>query len=108
MLINQLRAYKVDIVALQETRWTGSRILEKQDCTLFYSCDNKEHILSTGFLVSKRIKHLIIHVKPTTPRIRTLKLRGKFFNYSVVKGHTPTETSDEEIDGGFSCSRNSL
>jgi len=26
---------------------------------------------------------------------------GKFFNYSVVIGHAPTETSDEEKDGCF-------
>jgi len=50
MLIKQLSAYKTDIVALREIRWTGSRILEKQDCTLLYSCENKEHILGTGFL----------------------------------------------------------
>jgi hypothetical protein len=36
MLVNQLSAYKADIVAFQEIRWTGSGILEKQDCTLFY------------------------------------------------------------------------
>jgi len=101
MHINQLSAYKVDKVVLQEIRWTGSRILEKQDCTLFYSCDNKDHILGTGFLVSKRIKHLIIDFKRTTPRICTLRMRGKFFNYSVVKGRAPTETSDEEKDGCF-------
>jgi hypothetical protein len=82
-------------------RWTGSRIMEKQDCTLFYNCDNKDHILGTGFLVSKRIKHPIIDFKPTTPRICTLRTRGKCFNYSVVKGHAPTETSDEEKDRYF-------
>jgi len=54
-LINQLSAYKADIVALQEIRWTGSGILAKRDCTLFYNCDNKCHILGTGVLVSKRI-----------------------------------------------------
>jgi len=74
MLIKQLSAYKADTVALQEIRWTGSGILGKQDCTLFYSCDNKEHILGTGFLVSKRIKHLILDFKPTTPRICTLRM----------------------------------
>jgi exonuclease III len=85
MLIKQLSAYKVDIVALQEIRWTGSRIMEKQDYTLFYSCDNIDHILGTGILVSKKIKHLITNFKPTTPRICTLRTGGKFFNYSVVK-----------------------
>jgi exonuclease III len=55
-LISQLSVYKADIVALQEIRWTGSGILEKRDCTHFCSCDNKDYILGTGFLVSKRIK----------------------------------------------------
>jgi len=82
-------------------RWTGSGILEKRDCTLFYSCDNKYHILGTGFLVSKRIKHLIIDFKPTTPRICTLRMRGKFINSIVVNSHVPTEISDEETDGCF-------
>jgi hypothetical protein len=77
-LINQPSAYKEDIVALQEIRWTGSGILDKRDCTLFYSCDNKDHLLGTGFLVSKRIKHLIIDFKLIIPKICTLRMRGNF------------------------------
>ena len=52
-------------------------IVEKLDCTLFYSCDNKDNTLGTGFLVSERIK-------PITPRIYILRMRGKFLNYSIV------------------------
>jgi len=100
MLINQLSAYKADTVALQEIRWTGSGILEKRDCTLFYSCDNKGK-LGTGFLVSKRIKHLITDFKSIAPRICTLRTRGKFFNYSFINGHAPTELSDDEEKDGF-------
>ena len=57
--------------------------------------------MGTGFLVSKRIKHLILDFKPTTPRICTLRMGEIFFNYSVVKGHAPTDTPDEEKDGCF-------
>ena len=77
-LTNQLSAYKGEFVALQAIWWTGSRILDKWDCTLFYSCDNKDHILGMGFLVSKRIKRLIIDFKPITPKICTLRMRGIF------------------------------
>jgi hypothetical protein len=101
MLINQFSSYKADTVALQKICWNGSGILEKQDCTLLYSCDNKDHILGSGFLVSKRIKHLIIDFKIITPRICTLRIRGKYFNYSFVNGHAPTEISDEEEREGF-------
>ena len=95
-LINQLSAYKEDTVALKETWWTGSGILEKRDCTLFYSCDNKDHIFGIAFLMSKRIKHLIINFKPNTFRICILKMKGSFFSNSIVNGHAPTETSDDE------------
>jgi hypothetical protein len=71
-------AYKADIVALQEIRWTGSGILEKRYCILFYSCDNKYYVLGTGVLVSKRINHLVIDFKTITPRICILRRRGFF------------------------------
>jgi len=30
-----------------------------------------------------------------------LRIRGKFFNYSFVNGHAPTEISDDEEREGF-------
>ena len=39
--------------------------------------------------------------KPITPRICTLRIRGKFLNYSFVNGHVPTEKSDDEEKTGF-------
>jgi hypothetical protein len=103
MLINKLSVYKADIVALQDTRiyWTGTGILENRYCNFFYNCDNKVHILGAGFLVSKRIKHLIIDYKPTTPRNCTLRMRGKVFNYSIVNGHAPLDISDDEEKDGL-------
>jgi hypothetical protein len=76
-------------------------IVEKPDCTLVYSCDNKDHTLGTGYLVSERIKHLILDFKPVTPRICILRMRGKFLNYSIFNGHAPTETSAVEEKHGF-------
>jgi hypothetical protein len=59
-------------------------------------------VKTTGFLVSKRIKHQIIDLKSITPRICTLRMRALFFNYSTANGHAPTETTyDEEKDWFF-------
>jgi hypothetical protein len=57
--------------------------------------------MGTGFLVTNKIKHLIIDFKPITSRIFTLSMRGKFLNYSVVNGLAPTEIPDVEKDGVF-------
>jgi hypothetical protein len=94
MLINRLSAYKADTVTCWEIWCTGSGILKKWDCILFYSCDNKDHLLGTGFLVSKRTKHKIIDFRCLIPSICTLRMRGKFFNCSIIKGPVPTEMSD--------------
>jgi len=77
------------------------RIVEKPDCTLIYSCNNKDHTLGTGFLVSERNKHLILDFKPITPRICILRMWGKFLNYSTVNGHAPTDIPDVEEKDRF-------
>jgi hypothetical protein len=103
MLINQLSAYKANIVALQDICWTGIGILENRDCNFFNICDNKDHILGAGFLVSKIIKHVIMDYKPTTPRNCTLLLRGKVFNYTIVNGHVPTDMMMKKKMGFFNA-----
>ena len=83
MLLDQLEKYYVDITCIQEMRWTGSGTIEKKHWIIFYSCDNKEHKLGTGFVVHKKVKHLIMNFQPKSPRMCWLRIRGKFFNYSI-------------------------
>jgi hypothetical protein len=91
----------LDTVALQVIWWTGSRILEKRDCTPFYSSDNKDHVLGTGFLVPKRITHQIIDFKPITPRICILRMKVLFLITVQLMAMHLTETIDDEKDGVF-------
>lgn len=69
-------------------------IVEKPDCTLFYSCGNKDH--TNGQWISSFWKNDALNL-----RICILRMRGKFLNYSIVNGHAPTETSDVEEKDGF-------
>ena len=58
--------------------------------------------LGTGFLVTNKIKHLIVDFKPITRRICILRMRESIFNCSIVNGYAPTEIyDDEEKDGVF-------
>ena len=99
MLLDQLEKYYVDITCVQEVRWIESGTVEKKNCIIFYSCDNKEHKLGTGFVIHKKVKHFIMNFQPKSPRMCWLRIRGKFFNYSVINAHAPTEDkSDIEKD----------
>jgi hypothetical protein len=48
------------ITATQESRWRGKGFLEKMVHVVFYSYRKKSQMFETGFIVSKKRKHLII------------------------------------------------
>jgi exonuclease III len=96
MLIDQLNKYKADITAIQEVRWKGNGTLEKKECIFFYSSSTNKHQFGTGFIVDKRVRHTVIDFKPVNERISRLRVRGKFFNCSIINAHAPTEEKSEE------------
>uniref|UniRef100_A0A0K8SN56 Reverse transcriptase domain-containing protein n=1 Tax=Lygus hesperus TaxID=30085 RepID=A0A0K8SN56_LYGHE len=96
LLIQQLKKYSIDIVALQEVRWTGCGTLDSEGWSIFYSGDERSHSLGTGFAVSPRCAHLITGFKPISPRICYLRIKGKFYNFSVLSAYAPTEVSEDE------------
>jgi hypothetical protein len=80
MPLSKLDSYKMDITAIQEIRWTGEGIMDKKHYTIFYSCDRKHHMFVTGFIVNKRIKHLVTDCKAKTPRICKICVTRLFLN----------------------------
>jgi len=52
-------------------------------------------MFGTSFIVNKRIKHLVTDFKAKTPRIYKIRVRGLFFNYSLICVHAPTEEKDD-------------
>jgi mRNA deadenylase 3'-5' endonuclease subunit Ccr4 len=60
MLLEQLDSYTVHITAIQE--------MAKKDHILFYSCQKKDHVFGAGFVVNKRIKHLVVDFKAKSPK----------------------------------------
>jgi exonuclease III len=98
-LIQVTQAYKTDFLAIQEIRWLGRSITEKKHCTIYYSCDDKQHVFGTCFIVSKRIRSRVIYFKPVDKRICVLRIRGKFKNFSFICSHAPTEEKSEREKG---------
>ena len=58
-------------------------------------------MFGTGFIVNKRIKHLVTDFKAKTLRICKLRVRGLFFNYSLICVHAPTEEKDDDEKDNF-------
>jgi hypothetical protein len=82
-------------------RWTHQNILEKRECNIYYSCNNKLHQFRTGFVVSKRAKHLVIDFQPLNWRLRKLRIKERFHNYRLICIHAPTEEKNENEKDSF-------
>lgn len=76
--------------------------IPKKDFDLYYSCHhNQKHIFGTGFIVVKRIKHLVLDFIPVNERICLIRVKVKFFNLTIINAHAPTEDKDEGIKDEF-------
>jgi hypothetical protein len=101
MLLTQIESYKMEINAIQEIIWKDEEKKKKKNHTIFYSCNRKHHMFGTGFIVKKRIKHLVIDFKAKPPRICKIHVRGLLFNYSLIRVHAPTKEKDEDEKDNF-------
>ena len=101
ILLDQIDKYKTGIIAIQDISWTGQGVLEKREHTIIYSCDERQHTLGVGFVVKKNFKHLVMEFKAISTRIFTLRSKGKFFNYTIINVHAPTEVCAEQERDSF-------
>lgn len=97
-LTSALRAAKHDIAAVQETRWPGKDSLISSDYTFFYSGKSTDspREYGTGFMVFGAARNAVIGFDPVDERLCTLRIRGKFFNYTLINVYAPTEEKDNE------------
>ncbi|XP_058126780.1 craniofacial development protein 2-like [Anopheles ziemanni] len=97
-LDEELAKLNMDLVALQEIRWLGSGVQNRRGSSydIYYSCHDRHHMLGTGFAVGQRAKSAVIDFKAINDRLCYLRMRGKFYNISLINVHAPTEDKDEE------------
>jgi hypothetical protein len=79
----------------------GSGVMQKRDYDLYYSCHDSKHTFVTGFVVNKRVSHMVISLEPLDMRMCYLHLKNRFFNISTINAHVPTEDKEEEENEEF-------
>jgi hypothetical protein len=88
-------------MAILKMRWMGEGILEKKNCMIFFSCHKKNHMFGTGFVINKKIKHLVMDFKATSHTMCRLRKQGLFCNYRFICVHASTEEKSEEEKDAF-------
>lgn len=101
-VVNEAKRYDIPITALQEVRWPedGETIIDGY--TMFYSGRNNENgTAGTGFIISPTARKSVINFTPINERISVLRLRGRWFNITIINVYAPTEDKDEEVKDDF-------
>ncbi|GFV35294.1 craniofacial development protein 2 [Trichonephila clavipes] len=69
--------------------------LDKKDCTLYYSCQEKAHYFRVGFIVNKRLRNTVIDFQAISMRLCKIRLRGRHYNTILICAYAPTDDKDK-------------
>ena len=82
-------------------RWTGQGCKRLASCDVYHSCHVDKHEFGCGFVVSKRLRHLVSGFTPVNERIVTIRIRATFYNISLICAHAPKEEKDDVVKDAF-------
>ncbi|XP_038118371.1 uncharacterized protein LOC119769557 [Culex quinquefasciatus] len=97
----ELQPRNFDVVALQEVCLEEEQVLDwpgRQTNSRFYLSGGKDKKLGTGFIVRGKMQDRVFGFTAFSERMCKLRIRGRFFNYSIINVHCPHEekTDDEK------------
>jgi exonuclease III len=67
----------------------------------FTSSLPNNHEFGTAFLVDSKFNHMVINFTAFNERLCVIRIKGRFFNYSLINIHAPTNDSEEEAKDQF-------
>ena len=95
-IADKLLKYDLDITTLQEIKWKGYRRIRKPRFTLLYSGAEKQGEQGVGFIIKRSLENSIIDFEPINSRMWKVRIKGKFYNTTIVNIYAPTESANEE------------
>ena len=101
-IADQIVCSQIQTVALQEIRWRGYDLLKKDKYSIYYSCNrNTTGQAGTGFIIQKLAINNILGFEPISDRICKLRVKGKFYNTTLINIYAPKQDKEEEIKEQF-------
>jgi exonuclease III len=76
-LAELIHRIKLDVVAIQEIRWSGTGVNKKKDFSFYYGGANNTGQAGTGFLKQKKMQKYVSFM-PYNETLCKLILKGKF------------------------------
>ncbi|XP_055622546.1 uncharacterized protein LOC129766114 [Toxorhynchites rutilus septentrionalis] len=102
ILLEQLEPHKFGIVALQEICRKGEKVWKvRGGKAQFYQSGGATNELGTGFVVLGRLLDRVINWKAINERMCVLRIKGRFYNYSIINVHCPHEGRPDDEKKAF-------
>ena len=102
ILHNELHPRNLEIVVLQEMCLSRQRVWKSgHRPTTFYQSGGTTNELGTGFIVLGRMRERVIGWQPINARMCKLRIKGRFFNYSIINVHCPHEARADNEKEAF-------
>jgi exonuclease III len=101
--INDLRKYKIEIAAIQEMKWNKltPQAFKSNGYNIYTSSLANNLESGTAFLMDSKFNHMVKNFTPINERLCVIRIKGRFFNYSLINIHSPTNDSEEEAKDQF-------
>jgi exonuclease III len=100
-LAEQIGKTQLEILAIQEIRWTGTGLIKKQNYSYYSRPSSRTGQAGTGFLHLKKIQYYVIGFEPYNEQLCKLRIRGKYNNITLINVYAPTEDHTEETKEQF-------
>jgi len=97
----ELRHFRCNITAIQETRWIGDCVMDVNGFRVFLSSNKRQRTRGTGFIVDPKWNDRVIDWNPVSDRVCVIRIKGRFFNLSLINVYAPTNDRPEDEKDSF-------
>ena len=99
-VLNEMKRYHVDIMGINEMRWTDCGKMESDGFTIYYSGGNK-HERGVGIILTAEMARAVIAWEPVNDRIITIRLQTKYMKITLIQVYAPTNAADDKEKDEF-------
>ena len=82
-------------------RWIGQGCKSQAHCDIYYSCHAERREFGCGFVVDRRLRHLVSGFTLVNQRLAKILIKAKFHNISLICAHAATEEKDNAVKDAF-------